>query len=201
MSSLLENSAYIALRFIYPNPIPAMPKDTEYGTRARVIKVLLALVQSPFRYTLKSLADQYGVTVDTIEGDIKTLRTAGLTVEKDHKSRYALVIEKPYHELKHLLHFSEEDQVLLYQAIDNLPNSTIRHQQLKSKLGALYDFSRLGHSYLRRPYLTKVDLLEKARREKKQVVLENYHSSNSSKISNRFVEPFFVSPAEDIEMV
>ncbi|MDX1912586.1 MAG: WYL domain-containing protein [Saprospiraceae bacterium] len=175
-----------------------MPKDTEYGTRARLINVLLILVQSPFRHTLKSLADRYAVTVDTLEGDIKVLRDAGLTIEKDEKSRYALVIEKPYQELKHLLHFSEEDQALLYQAIDNLPNSTKRHQQLKSKLGALYDFSRLGHSYLRRPYLTKVDLLEQARKEKKQVALENYHSSNSSKISHRFVEPFFVSPAEDM---
>ena len=126
------------------------------------------------------------------------LKNVGLTIESDQKSRYALVIEKPYRELKDLLHFSEEEQLLLYQAIDNLPNSTSRHQKLKTKLGSLYDFSRLGHSYLRKPYLTKVDLLERAQKEKKQVLLEDYYSSNSSKIGNRTVEPFHVSPSEDM---
>ncbi len=166
--------------------------------RARIALLLRVLIDSPNRYTVRDLAARYGVSADTIEGDFAAFRAAGFEIKPDEKFRYAFIRDKPYQRLKDLLHFSEEDQALLYQAIDNLPNQTERHRRLKSKLGSLYDFGRLGHAYLRKPYLNKVDLLEQARQEKKQVVLENYHSSSSGTVEDRTVEPFHVSPENDM---
>lgn len=175
-----------------------MPKEAEYSTRTRILRILRAILEQPYRYTRHQLAENYSVSPDTISGDFEAMANAEFTLRADERYRYAFVVDKPLRQLKDLLHFSEEDQSLLYQAIDNLPTTTERHQKLKAKLGSLYDYGRLGHSYLRKPYLTKVDLLEQARKEKKQVLLENYHSSNSSSISNRQVEPFHISPAEDM---
>jgi predicted DNA-binding transcriptional regulator YafY len=174
-----------------------MPRETEYGTRARLIRVLLAILEYPNGYTKQQLADRYGVSTDTISGDFRAIETAGFVLEKDERHRYAFKTDKPLRQLKDLLHFSAEDQVALHQAIDNLPVSSERARQLKAKLGSLYDFRRLGHAYLRKPHLTKVDLLMQAKTEKCQVYLIDYRSSNSNAISTRLVEPFHISPADD----
>jgi len=174
-----------------------MAKEAEYGTRTRILRVLRAILDRPSAYTKKELADKYGVSPDTIKGDIDAMKNAGFEVRQDERYRYAFATNKPHQQLKDLLHFSEEDQTLLHQAIDNLPGTTERHQQLKKKLSALYDFRRLGHAYLRKPYHTKVDLLLQAKDDKRQVLLVDYRSSNSNAIGTRLVEPFHISPAED----
>lgn len=174
-----------------------MAKSSEFGTRVRVVHVLRSIIERPYHYTKRALAERHGVSVDTISGDFHAITTAGFTLQADEKNRYAFVLDKPHRQLKDLLHFSEEDQTLLHQAIDNLPETTARHQNLKKKLSALYDFRRLGHAYLRKPYLSKVDLLLQAKDEKRQALLIDYRSSNSNAISSRLVEPFHISPAED----
>lgn len=174
-----------------------MAKEAEYATRTRVVHILRAIIERPYHFTKRALAERHGVSRDTIGGDFHCITTAGFTLERDEKDRYAFVLDKPHRQLKDLLHFSEEEQTLLHQAIDNLPDFTERHQKLKSKLSALYDFRRLGHAYLRKPYLTKVDSLLQAREEKRQVLLVDYRSSNSNAIGTRLVEPFHISPAED----
>ncbi|MFZ4475360.1 MAG: helix-turn-helix transcriptional regulator [Saprospiraceae bacterium] len=174
-----------------------MAADKEFGPRTRIARLIRAIVERPNHYTKKALAELYVVSEDTIKGDIEAIRNGGFELITDERYRYYFVLDKPHKQLKHLLHFSEEDQLLLYQAIDTLPCTTERQQQLKNKLGSLYDFTRLGHAYLRKPYLSKVDLLEQARKEKRQAILVGYHSSNSNTISDRVVEPFHVSPSED----
>ena len=174
-----------------------MPKESEYGTRTRLTRVLRAVLEYPFGYTKQSLADTYGVSRDTISGDFRALESAGFVLDKDERHRYAFKVDKPLRQLKDLLHFSEEDQAALYQAIDNLPIGSERARNLKAKLGSLYDFHRLGYAYLRKPHLAKVDLLLQAKAEKRQVYLIDYRSSNSNAIGTRKVEPFHISPADD----
>jgi predicted DNA-binding transcriptional regulator YafY len=175
-----------------------MPKkDHEYATRVRIIRILRTLIERPNAYTRQHLADLYGVNRDTISGDFSAIQAAGFLLVPDDKHRYAFAQDKPLRQLKDLLHFSEEDQAMLYQAIDNLPTSSERQQKLKAKLGSLYDYGRLGHSYLRKPHLNKVDLLLQAQADKKQIRLLGYRSSNSNTIADRLVEPFHTSPPDD----
>jgi predicted DNA-binding transcriptional regulator YafY len=174
-----------------------MASESEFSTRTRVIHLLRSIIERPNYYTKRALAERHNVHPDTIEGDFQAIQAAGFQLNKDERHRYAFVLEKPYQQLKDLLHFSEEDQSLLYQAIDSLPTNTERQQKLKQKLSSLYDFRQLGHAYLRKPYLTKVDALLQAQAEKKQVILSGYRSSNSNTISDRQVEPFHVSPPDD----
>lgn len=174
-----------------------MPREAEYGARHRILRLLRALLERPNGYTMQQLADQYGVSKDTIAGDFEILRNAGFVLDHDKRFRYAFKVDKPLKQLKDLLHFSEEDQAMLHQAIDNLTLNSERARALKAKLAALYDFRRLGHAYLRKPHLTKVDLLLQAKEEKRQAFLIDYRSSNSNRIETRRVEPFHISPAED----
>lgn len=175
-----------------------MPKDHEFGTRHRLLRVLLALVENPFGYTKQQLADRFHVSTDTIKGDFAAMRNAGFLVWSDGQYRYGLKDNKEYKQLKDLLHFSEEDQFLLYQAIDDIAGHSKTGDRLKRKLASLYDYHKLGHAYLRKPYLTKVDQLLEAREQKKQVVLKGYRSTSSNNVSDRLVEPFHPSPPDDI---
>lgn len=180
----------------YQNP-QQMPADKEYGARARILRILFAVLERPYGYTAQQLADRYNVSKDTIADDLRILANMGLVLDYDNRYRYALKVENHLRQLKDLLHFSEEDQALLYEAIDKLPIQTVRQQQLKSKLSSVYDFRRLGFAYLRKPHLTKVDQLLQAKEEKRQVILVEYRSSNSNAIADRCVEPFHVSPPDD----
>jgi len=154
-------------------------------------------MDNPRGYTKKQLAERYGVSEDTIKNDFQAFKSAGFVIDCDTKYRYFFEQEKPYKQLRDLLHFSDEDQVLLHQAIDRIAPHEKRAEKLKKKLAALYDFRRLGHAYLRKPYLTIVDFLLEAKEEEMQVVLVDYRSSNSNAVSDRLVEPFHVSPPED----
>lgn len=170
---------------------------SEYGTKMRLLRVLLAIVEHPGYYTKARLSDLLDTSKDTIGNYFDDFRNAGLLLEYDSKYRYSFIENKPYKQFKDLLLFSEEDQLILMEAIDQVNPHSKRGQKLKKKLTSLYDYHRLGHSYLRKPYLDKVDNLLDAKDNKKQVVLVDYRSSNSNNISNRLVEPFHVSPAED----
>lgn len=172
--------------------------EKEYGTKLRLLRIMLAVLERPYGYTKKQLASRYNVSEDTIKNDFRDFANVGLVWQQDDKHRYAFAEEKPLRQLKDLLHFSEEDQLLLMQAIDQIAPNSKRSENLKRKLASLYDYHRLGYAYLRRPYLSKIDALEEARKEKKRVVLQDYHSTNSNVVNDRLVEPFHVNPSEDI---
>lgn len=176
-----------------------MPSENEYGTKQRLLRTLFAILDNPEGYTKKELADRYANgKEENIKNDFEAFKNAGLVLEYDKRYRYSFKPEKKYKQLKDLLHFSEEDQIMINEVIDRIDPNGKRGQRLKKKLASLYDFKRLGHAYLRKPYLSKVDLLLQSKEEKKQVLLRDYKSSNTNKISDRLVEGFHISPPDDM---
>lgn len=157
-----------------------------------------AILERPHGYTMRELAEMYGVSKDTIKHDFEAFSNAGLVLQYDRQYRYAFVEEKSYQQLKTLLHFSAEEQTMLEEAIDHISDHSRMGKRLKRKLGSLYDFRRLGHSYLRKPYLTKVDQLLEAQNQQRQAILVDYPSGNSNQIRDRLVEPFHTSPPDDM---
>lgn len=174
-----------------------MSQDNEQGIKIRLLKVMRALIERPYGFTKKQLAVKYGVHPDTIGNDLQLFGELGLELDRDEKHRYAFVVNRQLKKISELLYFSEEERALLHEAIYNLRTTPEKQTQLLQKLHSLYDYSRLGHAFLRKPHLNKVDLLEQAKAEKRQVVLEDYRSSNSNTVADRTVEPFHISPSED----
>ena len=174
-----------------------MSQDKEFGIKIRLLKVMRDLIERPYGFTRKQLATRHGAHPDTIGNDLKIFSELGLEVTRDEKHRYAFIVNKQLKRINELLYFSEEERTLLHEAIHNLRTTPEKQTQLLRKLHSLYDYSRLGYSFLRKPHLNKVDLLEQAKAEKRQVVLEDYRSSNSNTVADRVVEPYHISPAED----
>lgn len=157
-----------------------------------------ALLERPYAYTKKQLATKYSVSPDTIRNDFEAIRNAGFVLDLDEKYRYAFLEDHAYKELKSLLHFSEDDQILLEEAINHISPNTKQGERLKRKLGSIYDYYQLGNRYLRKPYLTKIDILLQAEKAEKRVILEEYPSSYSGTIRDRYVEPFHCATADDM---
>lgn len=195
----IEPVAWIVFLFKgYKVPQSFMAREHEYGTRMRLLRVMLALLDQPFIYTKRDLAHRMGYSLDTIKDDFECFKNAGMLLEHDSNFRYGFTATKPYQQLKHLLHFTEDDQYILEKAIDSIAPHSPQATKLKKKLSSLYDYHLLGHSYLRKPYLDRVEHLMQAQKEKVQVILVDYPSSNSNETRSRRVEPFHPSPPDDI---
>ncbi|MCB9289647.1 MAG: WYL domain-containing protein [Lewinellaceae bacterium] len=176
-----------------------MAGEQEFGTKMRLLMVMRALLEQPYRYTKKELARRFKVDPDTIKSDFEAFKNAGFDLDHDKKTyRYAFKADKPYEELKSMLDLSEADQLRLLRAISEVEPGNPEFEQLKRRLASLIEYAQKEHNYLRRPYLTKVNLLEKARLEKRRALLVDYHSSNSNVVADRLVEPFYAKAEDDI---
>jgi len=176
-----------------------MPKKHQnIATKLRILLIQRDILNSRYGITRKQLIEKYDVDYSTIKRDFETLEDAGYFLDKDSLHRYKFRKGIEHKQLKDLLHFSEEEQILLHEAIDYISPQTNRAKILKKKLASLYDFRKLGLKYLSLPYMQKINELQKAIGSKTAVILENYQSSNSNIITNRHVEPFHIDTSEDI---
>ena len=64
--------------------------EKEYSTKTRVLRVLKAVTDSPFRYTKKQLADIYDMSESGIKDDFRQIRNAGFDLTYDKKYRYGI---------------------------------------------------------------------------------------------------------------
>ncbi|MDZ7877147.1 MAG: WYL domain-containing protein [Saprospiraceae bacterium] len=174
-----------------------MANEKEYTGRQRALRILFSIVESPYFYTIKRLAEKYEVDESSIKRDFEAFKTAGFDIDYDERFRYALSAEKKYENLKSVLIFSKKEEDTLNEALRLLGADNRDVEKLRIKMGRIYDVSKM-HSTFDKNFLTKMDKLEKAKLEKKTVILKDYHSTSSSSVKNRHIEVFHISAEEDI---
>lgn len=172
--------------------------DKDNTSGQRLIKVFWAIIVRPNYYTKKQLAQKFNVHEDTIKNDFEDIRNAGFSLDYDKKYCYFIENDSQYEYLKDLLFFSEAEQQYLRDILHTLKEDEKMRKRIQGKLVYLYEMSRLGNSLITKPFLSKVNLLESANKAQKQVILKGYHSSNSSTVADRQVEPFHISTEDDI---
>ncbi|MGB1217135.1 MAG: helix-turn-helix transcriptional regulator [Saprospiraceae bacterium] len=166
--------------------------------KENVLRLLILIAENPFFYTKKGLSRKMNdMSVSTIDDYFRDIRNVGFVLDCDRQYRYGFKVEGHFEHIQNLLLFTKEDRGLLAHTIDQIEKGK-RGESLKRKLNGLYDFKKLGHEFLRTPYLKKLDRLQEAKGNKLLVVLEDYTSSNSNTISNRVVEPFHIDPEADM---
>lgn len=176
-----------------------MNKFNDNTPKNRLLAILKLLIESPYQYTKVMLETKFNVGKDAISDDFDELKDAGFDVQYDKKYRYAILPNKPMQHLEDMLLFTEAEKEILIDALaNNAKASEKRTKRMQEKLNTIYDVSKLGSSLFSRTFLSKANLLEQAKQQKKVVKLINYRSTNSSEITDRLVEPFQVSVKEDI---
>lgn len=140
-------------------------------------------------YSMKEIMDLLESSERTIYRYLETFETAGFILEKNKGSYRLQKNAVNTRSLQNLMHFSEEEVLILCDTLASIEGTSSVKEQLIRKLNVLYDYKALERLQ-QSDDLTKIHILSDAMRNKKQVNLKNYRSSNSDKITNRKVEPF-----------
>ncbi|RME95086.1 MAG: WYL domain-containing protein [Bacteroidetes bacterium] len=167
--------------------------------RERLLRVLMYMVEHPQGLTRKELAARLQVSEKVIKTCINAIENVGFEVGYDIQYHtYRLVPNKRTEKLSRLLYFTPAEQEMIRQAIDQVYKFSHASETLKRKLSSIYDYQRLGTVGFRKPLLNRIAMLDKAIKDKKQVILQAYRSNNSETVADRLVEAFHLNVPEDI---
>jgi predicted DNA-binding transcriptional regulator YafY len=151
----------------------------------RVLQLISLLKQEPS----KSI-HQLGAIIDTTDRTVyryfDLLRELGFELQRDLFNRYSIPAGSGEGGVK----FTNEEAELIRKMVLNFAKN---HPLKDSILKKIYLASEttIVSSHLLKAHLGRiVEMLSEAIETKKQVVLKNYHSLNSQKISDRYIEPF-----------
>lgn len=150
----------------------------------RLMKMLTANVE----YSVDDIAERLDMSRRTIYRYIDTFRDAGFVIKK-RGNCIRLDKESPhFKDISQLVHFTEEEAVILRRAIESIDDTNLLKQNLKRKLYSVYDSKTLADTIVKGRNSGNIHSLIEAIETGRQVVLRDYQSSKS--IRNRLVEPF-----------
>lgn len=151
---------------------------------------LMKMLTANTSYTVDDMAERLDMSRRTIYRYIDTFREAGFVIKKSGNC-IRLDKESPhFKDISQLVHFTEEEAVILKRAIESIDDTNLLKQNLKRKLYSVYDNKILADTIVRGNNAATVHTLINAIEEHRQVILHAYRSSHGGAVRNRLVEPF-----------
>ena len=152
---------------------------------------LMKMMSGNTNFTVDELAERLGISYRSIYRYIDTFKESGFVVEKLHSNVYKLgKMPKSYVDLKRLIYFSEEEAYIINNLINSLDNTNALKTNLLKKLSAVYNSTSIANYTCNKESALSIESLGEAIKDRKKVILKNYESGNSHKVSDRMVEPF-----------
>lgn len=151
---------------------------------------LMKMLTANTLYTVDDIAERLGMSRRTVYRYIDTFRDAGFVIKKSN-GIIRLDKESPhFKDISQLVHFTEEEAVILKRAIESIDDTNLLKQNLKRKLYSVYDNKILADTIVRGDNASNVRNIVEAIEQKRQAVLHDYRSSHGSVVRDRYVEPF-----------
>lgn len=151
---------------------------------------LMKMLTANTLYTVDDIAERLGMSRRTVYRYIGTFRDAGFVIKKSN-GIIRLDKESPhFKDISQLVHFTEEEAVILKRAIESIDDTNLLKQNLKRKLYSVYDNKILADTIVRGDNASNVRNIVEAIEQKRQAVLHDYRSSHGSAVRDRYVEPF-----------
>lgn len=154
----------------------------------KMLEVLLML-DCQYGRSIAELSDRFDVSQRTIYRYFDTFKNVGFVLNNNDGYFKINKEESSARDISDLLHFTEEESLILSKVIHSLDSHSDQKDKLVKKLYSLYDFDRVVHAITRKEETDKVYNLIQAIKKQKQVVLKDYKSNNSNNVSDRIVEP------------
>ena len=152
---------------------------------------LMKMMSGNTNFTVDELAERLGISYRSIYRYIDTFKESGFVVEKLHSNVYKLgKMPKSYVDLKRLIYFSEEEAYIINSLINSLDNTNALKTNLLKKLSAVYNSTSIANYTCNKESALSIESLGEAIKDRKKVILKNYESGNSHKVSDRLLEPF-----------
>ncbi|MBE6207461.1 MAG: WYL domain-containing protein [Rikenellaceae bacterium] len=151
---------------------------------------LMKLLTANTTYTVDQLAERLDMSRRTIYRYIDTFRDAGFVIKKSGDCIRLDKASPHFKDISQLVHFTEEEAVILKSAIESIDDTNLLKQNLKKKLYAVYDNKTLADTVVRGKNAPNIRSLIEAIEEERQVILHGYQSAHGSAVRDRRVEPF-----------
>ena len=151
---------------------------------------LMKLLTANTTYNIDQLAERLQMSRRTVYRYIDTFRDAGFVIKKSGDC-IRLDKESPhFRDISQLVHFTEEEAVILKSAIENIDDTNLLKQNLKRKLYSVYDNKTLADTVVRGKNAPNIRRLIEAIEERRQATLRGYQSAHGGEVRDRRVEPF-----------
>lgn len=151
---------------------------------------LMKMLTANTTLTVDELAERLGMSRRTIYRYIDTFREAGFVIKKSGE-HIRIDKESPhFKDISQLVHFTEEEAIILKRSIENIDEGNLLKQNLKRKLYSVYDNRTLADTIVKGGNAANIHSLIEAIEERKCVVLHDYRSSHTGSTADRAVEPF-----------
>lgn len=155
----------------------------------RELKLMLLMTENR-DYTVEQMCEKLEISRRTLYYYLEFFRDNGFIVEK-RGTKYSLDKESPFFKkLFKVLHFTEDEAIIIRRLLDRVNDNSIQMQHLKQKLNRLYDMDILDDIGLREQAAANISTLYDAIKYRQKAILHNYSSPHSNTVSNRVVEPF-----------
>ncbi|MDO4758987.1 MAG: WYL domain-containing protein [Rikenellaceae bacterium] len=151
---------------------------------------LMKMLTANTTYTVDELAERLDMSRRTIYRYIDTFREAGFVIKKSGEYIRLDKASPHFKDISQLVHFTEEEAVILKSAIESIDDTNLLKQNLKRKLYAVYDNKTLADTVVRGKNAPNIRTLIEAIEEERQVILRGYQSAHGSAVRDRRVEPF-----------
>lgn len=162
----------------------------EHAKLNRLLSIILLLL-GPRKYTREEIQEHFEISKSSFHRYIKSLRTCGILVEQREGYYHILTIEPEFKEISELLHFSEEEAIILNHAISSIDDNHLMKTNLRKKLYSLYDFDRIPQKIITHPtHAHHIQTLIQSIKQKKQITLLQYQSAHGQMSEDRLVEAF-----------
>jgi len=151
---------------------------------------MLIMLGSKYGRTKTGLASHFDIHEKTVSRYFTSFKDAGFILEQNDKCWKINKEDSQYKDLSQLLHFSQEESLVLRNAINsiNAPDAII--EELTHKLYSIYNFDRVATPLIETNKEIQINAIEGAIKSKKQIILCNYSSSNTGVQTDRYVEAF-----------
>lgn len=151
---------------------------------------LMKLLTANTTYNVDQLAERLQMSRRTVYRYIDTFREAGFVIKKSGDC-IRLDKESPhFRDISQLVHFTEEEAVILKNTIENIDDTNMLKQNLKRKLYSVYDNKTLADTVVRGKNAPNIRRLIEAIEQERQAVLHGYLSAHGGGVRDRRVEPF-----------
>ncbi len=165
------------------------PREMDQPKLERLLR-LMKLLTANTTYNVDQLAERLDMSRRTVYRYIDTFREAGFVIKKSGDC-IRLDKESPhFRDISQLVHFTEEEAVILKSAIENIDDTNLLKQNLKRKLYSVYDNKTLANTVVRGKNAPNIRRLIEAIEEQRQVTLHSYQSGHGAQVRDRRVEPF-----------
>lgn len=163
------------------------PKKESIIPQAKLLRLFqIIAVLKAGHWTIRQLADRFDTSERTIYRYINLLEEVDFLIEKDFDNRYFIITSDDDPSQSQ---FSVEEIKLMKQLIQSGTNDNPLRNLLLKKLALNSELDSMPRLFLKARLGKFVEQLAEAIRDKRQVVLKNYHSAHSNEIRDRLVEP------------